>query len=111
MTNFTNEELTLICLYDPGSRAGVIYELRDMLRYLMPDEQNLKELTESAIQKLEQMTDEEYEAMSETLISSGFDPFDEESEELDEMESLIEDGFGINETDLPEEDENDLDSE
>ena len=81
MTNFTNEELTLICLYDPGSRAGVLSELRDMLRYLMPDEQILKELTESTINKLEQMTDEEYKALSEKLVASGFDPFAEENED------------------------------
>ena len=81
MNNFTNEELTLICLYDPGSRAGVIYELRDMLRYLMPDEQKLKDLTESTINKLEQLTDEEYKTVSEKLVASGFDPFAEENEE------------------------------
>lgn len=81
MNNFTNEELTLICLYDPGSRAGVIYELRDMLRYLMPDEQKLKDLTESTINKLEQLTDEEYKTVSEKLVASGFDPFAEENED------------------------------
>ncbi len=81
MNNFTNEELTLICLYDPGSRSGVIYELRDMLRYLMPDEQKLKELAESTINKLEQLTDEEYKTLSEKLIASGFDPFDGENED------------------------------
>jgi hypothetical protein len=80
MNNFTNKELTLICLYDPGSRSGVIYELRDMLRYLMPDEQKLKLLTESTINKLEQLTDEEYKVLSEKLIASGFDPFDGENE-------------------------------
>ena len=81
MNNFTNEELTLICLYDPGSRAGVIYELRDMLRYLMPDEQKLKDLTESTINKLEQLTDEEYKTVSEKLVATGFDPFAEENED------------------------------
>ena len=81
MNNFTNEELTLICLYDPGSRAGVIYELRDMLRYLMPDEQKLKDLTESTINKLEQLTNEEYKTFSEKLVASGFDPFAEENED------------------------------
>ncbi len=77
MTNFTNEELTLICLYDPGSRVGLLYELRDMQRYLMPDERQLMDLTESTIEKLERMTDEEYEALSEMLMISDFDPFDE----------------------------------
>lgn len=77
MPNFTNEELTLICLYDPGSRVGLLYELRNMLRYLMPDERQLMDLTESTIGKLEKMTDEEYEVLSETLMTSDFDPFAE----------------------------------
>ena len=30
MTVFTTEEQNLICLYDPGSREGLIHELREM---------------------------------------------------------------------------------
>ena len=44
MTVFTPEEINLICIYDPGNRAGTIYELRSMMAYLMPDETDLKEL-------------------------------------------------------------------
>ena len=49
MTQFTTEELNLITLYDPGNRTGTIYELRDMTRYLMPDETDLLKLTQGVI--------------------------------------------------------------
>ena len=35
MNMFTPEEISLICIYDPGNRAGTIAELRDMMRYLI----------------------------------------------------------------------------
>ena len=38
MSTFTPEELTLICLYDPGTRLGAVEELRNMMQYLMVDE-------------------------------------------------------------------------
>ena len=37
MSTFTPEELTLICLYDPGTRLGAVEELRNMMQYLMYD--------------------------------------------------------------------------
>ena len=42
MSTFTPEELTLICLYDPGTRLGAVEELRNMMQYLMDDETELK---------------------------------------------------------------------
>lgn len=65
MNPFTTEEMTLICLYDTGNRAGTIHELRDMLRHLMPDETELRQLTESAIAKLESMTDTAFDTLAE----------------------------------------------
>ena len=41
MTVFTTEEQNLICLYDPGSREGLIHELHEMQKDLMPDEEDL----------------------------------------------------------------------
>ena len=41
MPEFTQEELNLIYLYDPGSLSGLIYELRSMLKVQMPDETDL----------------------------------------------------------------------
>ena len=36
--NFEYEELTLMMLYNPGTRLGLIQELRLMQCYLAPDE-------------------------------------------------------------------------
>ena len=80
MTQFTTEELNLITLYDPGNRTGTIYELRDMTRYLMPDENDLLKLTQGVIAKLEGMTDEEFDALADEMVPeylSGF--WDEDS--------------------------------
>ena len=80
MTTFTHEEINLICIYDPGNRAGTIYELRSMMDYLMPDETDLKALTEGVISKLEKMTDDEYDAFSDELSMEDFpDIMDEDS--------------------------------
>ena len=68
MTQFTTEELNLITLYDPGNRAGTIYELRDMIRYVMPEETDLLHLTQSVIAKLEDMTDEEFDALADEMV-------------------------------------------
>ena len=68
MIRFNEDEINLICLYDPGNRAGTIYELRDMIRYLMPDEAELKTLAADVIAKLERMTDAEYDDMCNELI-------------------------------------------
>ena len=76
MIRFTAEETNLICIYDPGNRAGTIYELRDMMRYLMPDEAELKTLAEGVVAKLEGMTDDEYNALSEELIPNYVEAFD-----------------------------------
>lgn len=78
MSIFTNEEINLICVYDPGNRTGTIYELRDMVRYLMPDEEELQQLAESVIEKLEDMTDDEYNELSDELTPDTFDSFDDE---------------------------------
>ena len=80
MTQFTTEELNLITLYDPGNRTGTIYELRDMTRYLMPDENDLLKLAQGVIAKLEGMTDEEFDALADEMVPeylSGF--WDEDS--------------------------------
>ena len=68
MTQFTTEGLNLITLYDPGNCSGTIYELRDMTRYLMPDETDLLKLTQGVIAKLEGMTDEEFDALADEMV-------------------------------------------
>ncbi len=58
--NFDHEELTLMMLYNTGTRQGLIQELRLMQCYLMPDEIALRELSEGVIEKLKLMTDTEF---------------------------------------------------
>lgn len=44
--NFNGEELVLMMLYNPGTRLGLMQELRLMQCYLLPDETALRELSE-----------------------------------------------------------------
>ena len=57
--NFDHEELTLMMIYNTGTRLGLIHELRLMQCYLMPDETALRELSEGVIEKLKLLTDAE----------------------------------------------------
>ena len=43
--NFNGEELMLMMLYNPGTRLGLMQELRLMQCYLLPDETALHELS------------------------------------------------------------------
>ena len=58
--NFDHEELTLMMLYNTGTRMGLIHELRLMQCYLMPDEIALRELSEGVVEKLKLMTDAQF---------------------------------------------------
>ena len=49
MGNFTFEEMNLMCIYNTGSRTGLIDSLREM-----------RELTDSALGKLQAMSDAEF---------------------------------------------------
>ena len=61
--NFTNDELNLMCIYDTGSRAGLIEALTDMRGQLEEDETELMQMTDSALRKLNAMSDADYEAL------------------------------------------------
>ena len=52
MNAFTYEEQELMSIYDPGTREGLIANLEEMRGYLEPDEDELRELTDSALEKL-----------------------------------------------------------
>ena len=52
--------LTLMMLYNTGSRLGLMQELRLMQCYLMPDETALRELSEPVIEKLKLLTDAQF---------------------------------------------------
>ena len=59
--NFDHEELTLMILYNTGTRLGLIHELRLMQCYLMPDETALRELSEGVIEKLKLISDADFD--------------------------------------------------
>lgn len=63
MENFTFDEINLMCIYNTGTRKGLLDELTAMLRYLESDEKELLALTDSAISKLNTINDAEYEAL------------------------------------------------
>ena len=60
MGNFTFEEMNLMCIYNTGSRTGLIDSLREMRGELAPAETELRELTDSALGKLQAMSDAEF---------------------------------------------------
>lgn len=60
MMNFTNDEMNLMCIYDTGNRTGLINALSEMRKELDTDEAALRELTDSVLNKLSAMTDEDY---------------------------------------------------
>lgn len=61
MNNFTQDELNLMSIYNAsGTREGLLRELREMRGYLASDETELRALTDSAVEKLEAISDEEY---------------------------------------------------
>ena len=63
MMDFTNDEMNLMCIYDTGSRTGLINALSEMRKELDADEVTLRELTDSVLNKLSAMTDEDYEQL------------------------------------------------
>lgn len=70
--NFTNDELNLMCIYDTGTRTGLIEALTTMREQLEEDETELMQMTDSALKKLNAMSDADYEALEL------FPDFDEE---------------------------------
>lgn len=58
--NFNNDEMNLMCIYDTGNRMGLIRALSEMRNELGVDEVELRELTDSTLNKLSAMTDDEY---------------------------------------------------
>ena len=61
--DFTFEEQQLMSIYNPGTRLGLIRTLVEMRTYLDKDEQELKDLTDSTIAKLNGITDAEFKKL------------------------------------------------
>lgn len=59
----TNDEMNLMCIYQSDSRSGLIAALTEMRGYLDEDEAELRALTDSSLQKLSEITDEDYAAL------------------------------------------------
>lgn len=62
-TRFSNDEMNLMSIYNPGSRQGLIAELNHMLPFLASDEAELRTLTEGTIQKLKGLKDVEFDEL------------------------------------------------
>ena len=77
MTTITYEEQQLMSIYNTGTREGLIDALTEMRGYLAADETELRDLTDSAIGKLRQMSDTEYEALD---LFPDFDKEDTDAE-------------------------------
>ena len=60
MRTFTFEETNLLCIYNTGSRTGLMEALTEMRGELSPEEAELWELTDSALSKLQVMNDAEF---------------------------------------------------
>ena len=58
--NFTNDEMNLMCIYNTGSRESLMRELREMRGYIGTDQPELLAMTDSALQKLDKISDEEF---------------------------------------------------
>ena len=61
MVEFTNDEMNLMCIYNAGSRIGLMEALSTMKQYLESDEHDLMAMTDSALEKLSRMSDEDFE--------------------------------------------------
>lgn len=70
----TYEERQLMAIYNTGTRKGLLDELINMQHYLSPEETELTDLSASAIRKLQEMSDDDYEALD---LVPDFDPEDE----------------------------------
>ena len=63
MENFTFDEINLMCIYNTGTRQGLMDALKEMREYLEPDEMELAAITDSALEKLSAMTDADFAAL------------------------------------------------
>ncbi len=64
MDRFSIEELNLMCIYDTGTRSGLIAELEKIALELAPEDAELNLLIQSALKKLMAMSDQKYEELT-----------------------------------------------
>lgn len=63
MDNFTFEEQNLMCIYNTGTRRGLMTELETMMGHLAPDETELRAMADSALIKLRGISDADFAAL------------------------------------------------
>lgn len=63
MSTFSFEEMNLMCIYNTGSRTGLIASLEEMRPHLEEDENELRELTDNTLKKLRSMSDMELDEL------------------------------------------------
>lgn len=63
MSTFSFEEMNLMCIYNTGSRTGLIASLEEMRPHLEEDENELRELTDNTLKKLRSMSDMEFDEL------------------------------------------------
>lgn len=60
---FTNDEMNLMCIYDTGTRAGLIEALTEMRGQLDVEEVELLAMTDAVVSKLKSMSNEAYDEL------------------------------------------------
>ena len=60
---FTDDELNLMMIYNPGSRVGLIEELAQMQSQLTGRDKELRRWTKSVLAKLSAMSDEAFSSL------------------------------------------------
>ena len=63
MNDFTFDEMNLMCIYNTGTREGLMAELTEMRKELQADETELLSLTDSTLEKLGRMSAEDFAAL------------------------------------------------
>ena len=66
---FTVEETNLMCIYGTETREGLIAELSEMQGHLQSDEVDLLSLTKAVLEKLNGMSDDDFERVAEELVA------------------------------------------
>jgi len=70
MDKFTVEETNLICIYNTGTREGLLDELSEMQTHLEQDEMELIELTKSVIDKISAMSNDDFDSIIPGLVGN-----------------------------------------
>lgn len=68
MTQFTVEEINLICIYNTGTRGALLEEITAAFSYM---DGEFQELARRVVGKLERMTDDEFSGLALDPVEDG----------------------------------------